>query len=161
MSSGLFVAGCLLWLRLSDGKRIGSRTKNTGCTHLGQQIVPLDLSNVIDGLTIWFPTMSWLPSSVKNLTEKPRTSRTVSALPFSPPVVLRRHKTGVFFPAEFKKFAQVYWEMMGFVTSNSPQAPTAFAWTTLVRCVRELVNLTRRGYEKYKPFWNSFSRKVC
>ena len=81
---------------------------------------------------MWFPTISWFPSSVKNLTENPRTSRTVSALPFSPPVVLRRNKTGVFFPMPLRNLAEVR-DDMSFVTSNSPHAPAAFAWTTLQR----------------------------
>lgn len=74
--------------------------------------------------------MSWFPSSVKNLTAKPRTSRTVSAAPRSPAVVLNRQRTGVFFPTVFRNFAHVYLEM-SLVTSNSPHAPEAFAWTTL------------------------------
>lgn len=79
---------------------------------------------------MWFPTISWLPSSVKNLTAKPRTSRTVSALPLSPPVLLRRNRTGVFFPTPLRNLADVREEIL-FVTSNSPHAPAALAWTTL------------------------------
>jgi hypothetical protein len=30
VASGRLVAGCRLWLRLREGNRIGSRTKNTG-----------------------------------------------------------------------------------------------------------------------------------
>ena len=41
------------------------------------------------------PTISQLPSSVYNLKAKPRTSRTVSALPRDPRTVENRRKTGV------------------------------------------------------------------
>lgn len=126
VQSGRLVAGCLLWLLLRDGNLMGSRTKNTGLSNVRTGSVRFDGET----LTMWFPTISWLPCSVKNLTEKPRTSRTVSALPFSPPVVLRRNRTGVFLPTPLRNLAEVR-EEMSLVTSNSPQAPAALAWTTL------------------------------
>jgi hypothetical protein len=54
------------------------------------------------------PTMSKLPSSVKNLVAKPRTSRGVSAEPRSPATVEKRTNTGVRFPFADRKEARVY-----------------------------------------------------
>lgn len=89
------------------GNLIGSRTKNTGKS---------------------LKTKSWLPSWVKSFIAHPRTSRTVSADPFSPPTVEIRKSPGVFFPTPVKKSASVMSEM-SWVTSHSPQAPAALACT--------------------------------
>jgi hypothetical protein len=60
----------------------------------------------------------------------PRTSRTVSLAPFSPATVEIRMSTLVFFPGPFKNLASVR-SLASCVTSNSPQAPAALAWTLL------------------------------
>lgn len=46
--------------------------------------------------------------------------------------MLSRNKTGVFFPIPLRNLAEVR-DDTSFVTSNSPHAPAAFAWTTLQR----------------------------
>ena len=48
---------------------------------------------------ILFPTRSKVPSSVKNFTAKPRTSRARSDDPREPATVEKRTNTGVFFAA--------------------------------------------------------------
>jgi len=74
-------------------------------------------------------TKSWFPSSVKNFTAHPRISLTVSADPFSPATVEIRARVLVFFPTPHRNAAEVMCDM-SWVTSNSPQAPAALAWTT-------------------------------
>jgi hypothetical protein len=74
-------------------------------------------------------TKSWFPSSVKSFMDQPRISRTVSAAPLSPAVVEIRPRRGVFFPLPLRNLASVISERSS-VTSNSPHAPAAFAWTT-------------------------------
>lgn len=116
--------------------------------------------------TILFPTISKFPSSVKNLTAKPRTSRTVSALPFSPPTVLRRKSTWVFLPRVPRNLAPVKDETSLFVTSNSPHAPTALAWTTLQQvsgwmgCHKQLGSTYRSGMRSRLKCANVSSRRV-
>ena len=112
--SGTFVRGWRLWLRFMLGNLIGSRMKKTGRS---------------------LKTKSWLPSSVKSFIAHPRTSRTVSLDPFSPATVEIRHNTFVLFPIPVKNLASVR-SLASCVTSNSPQAPAAFAWTLLQK-VRE------------------------
>ena len=74
-------------------------------------------------------TKSWLPSSVNIFMAHPLTSLCVSAPPACGATVLTRSSTLLFLPTPFKNLALVRDEM-SFVTSNSPQAPTARAWTT-------------------------------
>jgi len=81
------------------------------------------------GLTMLLNTKSWFPSSVKIFHEKPLTSLMVSALPLFAPTVEILEMTLLFLPIPFKKAAEVISEL-SWVTSNSPQAPTADAWTT-------------------------------
>jgi hypothetical protein len=101
--------------------------------------------------------MSWFPSSVKNLTAKPRTSRTVSAAPRSPAVVLNLHRTGVFLPTPLRNFAHVYFEI-SLVTSNSPHAPEALAWTTL----HPLSSMPLRRVKRFQPYRSGIrSRLKC
>jgi hypothetical protein len=77
------------------------------------------------------------------LDSPPLMSRTVSEEPFSPATVESRAKVFVFFPTSHKNFAEVIFDM-SWATSNSPQAPAAFAWTTLavlISCVNSFLLL--------------------
>ena len=78
---------------------------------------------------VLLPTMSQLPCSVKNLSEKPRTSRSASAAPCSPATVDQRDSTSVCLPTSEKRSAQVYC-VMSWVTVKVPCAPQPLACTT-------------------------------
>lgn len=103
--SGTKVLRCLLWLRFMLGNLIRSRKKKTGRS---------------------LKTKSWLPSWVKNLSDQPRTSRTVSLDPFSPTTVEMRVNTFVSVPTPLRNLASVRSETSS-RTSKVPQGPAALA----------------------------------
>ncbi len=80
----LWGSGLTAWTK--SGNLIASWMKNTG---------------------MLLPTRSKLPSSVKNFTAKPRTSRTVSPEPRGPWTVEKRTKTGVLSAGSWRKPALV------------------------------------------------------
>lgn len=124
-----------------EGNLIGSLIKNTGLYYVKQGRI----QSCRRLLTRSLNTKSWLPSSVKSLIAHPLISRTVSDDPFSPATVDNRAKVFVFFPTPHKKAADVMCDR-SCVTSNSPQAPAAFACTTLVilNCCNRLSYLPLR-----------------
>ncbi len=75
------------------------------------------------------PTISQLPSCVYNLMAKPRTSRTVSALPRLPRTVEKRTKMGVSREVSVRTEAVVRSPMLSW-SLNFPNAPEPRAWTT-------------------------------
>lgn len=109
---------------------------------------------------VLIPTMSQFPSSVKNFTAKPRTSRTESLVPLSPPTVEKRIKTGVWVPGFWRNLAQVRWEISA-VTSTiwlmiSLTSSTCLKIKTY-RNIRELLHLWHglhaQGYVHDQSEW--------
>lgn len=125
LESGRFVTGWRLWDLLTEGNLIGSLTKNTGCqNHWRSSGFKIRQSQ----RTILLNTKSWLPSSVKIFIPQPRTSLTVSACPLSGPTVETLKSNLLFSPIPLRNLADVRCEL-SWVTSNSPHALAADAWT--------------------------------
>jgi hypothetical protein len=101
------------------------------------------------------PTISQLPSSVNIFKANPLISLTVSADPFEGATVESLARTFVFLPTSLKRFAEVMCEI-SCVTSNSPHAPAAFAWTTL-----RSISAEDKRYYADLPLWDSFTREMC
>lgn len=115
----------IAFLSMNEKRELGwiAKEENRSVVHDLQKILAYRKDRQI-------PTKSQFPSSVKNLTAKPRGSRAVSAEPFSPPTVEKRTRTGVFLPTSLKRSATVKSEISS-VTSKTPNAPAPFACTTL------------------------------
>ena len=124
LGSCWLVTGLGLRLCTMSGNFIASRMKNTGKL---------------------LPTRSQLPSSVKNLTAKPRGSRSCSGLPPGWITVEKRTNTGVALPSSANSLALVSLDNSPLAT-NSPNAPTPRAWTT---------RSGMRSRSKRASFWSS------
>ena len=113
------------------GNLAGSRRKKTG---------------------VLLATISQLPSSVRNLTEKPLGSRAQSGEPDSPPTVENRAVTEHSFPSLLKISAKQR-SSRGLVHLKTPCAPLPLAWTTLSGI------LSRSKWESKSIKWKSWSRR--